>query len=151
MTGVQTCALPISRLYRWLAFMYVGGGLYTEYDVLPGGSFTSENIPEPDAVNLLEKDELSAVSSDRRGLGFLVEVLLEHNYNTLTVPSDKDILRPNTDVFWRYQHDVVKPWNTDKWSEAALVHFSSKACKTAGASTSKYSMMLQHAKALKPA
>lgn len=133
----------LARLYRWLAFMHVGGGLYTEYDILPNASFSSEVIPEPDGVTLLEANEWSAVSADRRGLTFLVEQLVEHHFTTLTLPSDRDILGTSLNEFWCFQHPLVSRWNAPKWSEAPLVHFSTAACKTAGATNVKVPLMKQ--------
>lgn len=139
----------MARLYRWLAFTHVGGGFYVEYDILPNASFTNEIIPEPDGVNFLEEGELSATSADRRGLNFLVEAIVENRYNTLYIPSDKDILKNAPESFWCRETNIVKPWNATGWAQAPLVHFSAKACKSVGATTSKVAVIEQFLKSIK--
>jgi hypothetical protein len=139
----------MARLYRWLAFMHIGGGLYVEYDVLPNALFTNESVPNPDGVNVLEQGEWSVVSADRRGLTYVADIITEHRYNTLTLPTDKELLETHAAAFWKRNHDIVRPWNSPDWSTAPLVHFSTKACKTAGATVNKASMVEQFLKSIK--
>lgn len=138
-------------LYRWLAFEYYGGGLMTEYDVFPGNSFTSNDVPAPEAINLLEGNVLSSVSADRRGLRFFTEMMDSYDYSKLTnIPSDKQILGDLDQHFWIRKSNITRPWNSDKWAEGKLVHFSYAACRTVSAAPNKQIIIDQYLKTINP-
>jgi hypothetical protein len=141
----------LAKFYRWLAFDYTGGGLYTEYDVFPNSMFTTEDIPQQEAVNLLETNDLSAVKADRAGLKFLIETIKDHDYSSsIMMPSDKDIILKDKTAFWLREQNTVSPWSYARWSEAHLVHFSYKACKNASASVNKPMIIEQYLKTVNP-
>lgn len=136
--------VAFAKLYRWLAFSHEGSGLFTEYDVLPNSFMAPEDIPAPDGFIMLEKNKLSAVSSDRRAAKLFVQEILNFNYEESgKVPSDIEILNRCNDPFWVKHNEVVKGWNSNRWSEAKLVHFSTGDCKSAGATFRKNTMMSQ--------
>lgn len=142
----------LSTLFRWLALEYCGGGFYAEYDVFPCHSFTSDDIPKPDGVILLENKGMAAVSADRHGLRFLTEAIDSYKYeDCTTVPTDMDILEKCEQPFWLSNNTCCSGWNSNpKWAESKLVHFSTAACRSVSANPYKLSIIEQHLKTLKP-
>jgi hypothetical protein len=149
--GTHSRKKELASIYRWLALENVGGGLYLEYDVLPGQSFTSDDVPTPDGVIALEAKGMAAVSADRQGLRCFSEVIENFDYaNAQTVPTDADILAKEDSPFWLKKEQRCVNWNTQRWPESKLVHFSLAACKTVSANPHKPSIIEQHLKTLKP-
>jgi len=52
--------------------------------------------------------------------------------------------------FWIHKHAVTASWNTPKWPEAKLVHFSHEACRTVSGNPNKYAIIEQYVKTLNP-
>jgi hypothetical protein len=137
----------MAKLYRWLAFAHQGSGLFVEYDVFPNPGMAHEDIPDADGFNALEMKRLSAVSADRRATKLFVEEIMGFDYQSCDkIPDDVEILMKCQDAFWLKQHDIVKGWNSPRWAEARMIHFSTKDCKSAGASFRKTTILQQFLK-----
>ena len=138
-------------ILRWLAFDYYGGGLMTEYDVFPNQSFTSDDVPAPDAFTLLGNGSLAAVSSGKEALQHVTNAIKNFNYSTASViPTDRAILDGIEDKFWLKEDSIMQPWNSGRWAEARMVHFSYAACKSASGNPTKSTFIEQYIKGLRP-
>jgi hypothetical protein len=149
--GTHSRKKELASIYRWLALEHAGGGLYTEYDVFPGQSFTSDDVPNADGVIALAEKGLSAVSADRQGLRCLTEVIENFKYAELEkIPTDLQILAKEESPYWLKTEVRCVNWNAPRWAESKLIHFSLAACKTVSANPHKPSIIDQHLKTLKP-
>jgi hypothetical protein len=123
----------------------------TEYDVFPNQSFTSDDVPAPDAFTLLGNGSLAAVSSGKEALQHVTNAIKNFNYSTASViPTDRAILDGIEDKFWLKEDSIMQPWNSGRWAEARMVHFSYAACKSASGNPTKSTFIEQYIKGLRP-
>jgi hypothetical protein len=149
--GTHSRKKELSSIYRWLALEHAGGGLYVEYDVFPGQSFTSDDVPKPDGVIALAEKGLAAVSADRQGLRCFSEAIESFDVSNLEkVPTDLQILEKEESPYWFKVEARCVNWNAPRWPESKLIHFSLAACKTVSANPHKPSIIDQHLKTLRP-
>jgi hypothetical protein len=165
MPSVNPPGYDLACYLRWLAFDYQGGGVHSDYDVLPRRKFSPERFPIIQGFTCMQYRNRdggevvvpSLVSSDREGLKTWIQYILDtpeigdHLINGKPHMSDMYVLNRALKEPWLKRQDLCRDVGEDGWMESHAVHFSHGACTKYSPGTPKSLVMLQFVRSVESA
>lgn len=129
----------LNRFLRWLALDTMGGGLLTDFDVLPGQFTPKDNARLANGICCYASDgdtKLSAMYLDAPNSKTWLDEIEAYDPQ----PADKigdnpsvtdlTIWRSNPALNEQHSHPLVELFGQAEWKKAALVHFSQSAIES---------------------